>query len=111
MRTVAVLALLTLVLLARPGVAQEGVKYTDRGGWDTSALAGAFLPFGIVGVRDSYPAWAVMFSHPSAIARVEYGFMDIDAKGVKMYSGSIGFRIDYRVLDAVDGFFTLGLDG
>lgn len=77
---------------------------------DVSVTAGVFLPFGIVGVRSNYPMWGALYSHPSVLGQVEYQFYSVRAEGVILYNGGLGLRWDFRLFDALDGFFGVGAD-
>ncbi len=63
-----------------------------------SAFAGRFLPYGIFGVRDTYPYWGILYGHTMPIFDPEYSFTSIMAKGVVFYSGaiSIAFTMDFE---------------
>lgn len=91
--------------------AQEGVDFTTEDGVFFGGGVGTILPFGIKGVRDNYSAWSMWFSHPTEVSQVEYTFVHANGNGVKWYNLAIGLRIDFEVLKAVRGYFTLGADG
>lgn len=91
-------------------LAQEGVVYTDHQTYYLGAHMGSLLPFKIVGMQDTYPAWGMWLSHPSEITQVEYGLLLVNAKGVHFYNGSISLRIDYELAKTLEAYFTLGLD-
>jgi hypothetical protein len=88
----------------------NGVAWDTMDYYDATVTFGRFLPFGIVGVRDNYPMWGVMFSHPSPLGLVEYQFYRAKAEGVTIYSGVFGLRWDFSLYDAIDGFFGIGAD-
>lgn len=88
----------------------NGVTWDTMDYYDASLTFGVFLPFGIVGVRSNYPMWGAMFSHPSVLGQVEYQFYSAKAEGVTLYSGVLGLRWDFRLFDALDGFFGVGAD-
>ena len=60
---------------------------------------GTFLPYGIFGVRDQYPMWGFRFGHPFRIWRLEWGFLNANAKGVTWYSGSLSVALEAKVDD------------
>lgn len=91
--------------------AQVGVSYSDEDSVFFGANVGTLLPFGITGVRDNYGGWGLWLSHPSEISQVEYGFVHVSGKGVNWYNLHLGFRIDYEVLRAVRGYFSMGANG
>lgn len=88
----------------------HGVAWDRMDYYDVSVTFGRFLPFGVVGVRDNYPMWGVMASHPSPLGQVEYQFYSAKAEGVTLYQGTLGLRWDFRLYDAADGFFGIGAD-
>lgn len=88
----------------------DSVDFVRRKSWDMSTTAGVFMPTGIAGVRENYPFWGFMVSHPSEISQIEYGFLHGRAKQVIYYNTYISFRLDYRVADAAEGFMFLGPD-
>ncbi len=91
-------------------VNSQGITWDSMDYYDASLTFGVFLPFGIAGVRSNYPMWGVMFSHPSVLGQVEYQFYSAKAEGVTLYSGVLGLRWDFRLFDAIDGFFGIGAD-
>lgn len=88
----------------------KGVTWDSMDYYDASLTFGVFLPFGIAGVRSNYPMWGAMFAHPSVLGQVEYQFYSAKAEGVTLYSGVLGLRWDFRLFDALDGFFGVGAD-
>lgn len=88
----------------------HGVTWDTMDYYDASLTFGVFLPFGITGVRSNYPMWGAMFAHPSVLGQVEYQFYSAKAEGVTLYSGTLGLRWDFRLFDAIDGFFGVGAD-
>jgi len=88
----------------------NGIEWSDHNYMDASLTFGRFLPFGIVGVRSNYPMWGVMFSHGSVLGQVEYQFYSAKAEGVTLYEGAFGLRWDFRLFDAIDGFWGIGVD-
>ena len=96
------------IFCSTPASAQDGVSYAADESLFFGASVGRLLPFGVVGVRDNYPMWGLWFSHPSEVSQIEYGFLAANTKGVTWYNLSVGLRIDFDVVKAVQGYFTLG---
>lgn len=85
--------------------------------WDWGASVGTFLPYGIVGVRDEYPSWAIQAAHPFKGLILEYQYLGINAKAVTFHNVSVAFRFDGDMAlseknkdDVLRYFFTLGAD-
>jgi hypothetical protein len=61
----------------------------ERSTTHVGAMVGRFLPYGIYGVRDTYPYWGLRFGHSFSIFNPEYAVTAINAKGVTYYTGSL----------------------
>lgn len=96
------LLLLTLLFPAfasaqEPGEAQgtddktKLTRYVD-------AFGGRLLPYGIYGVRDTYPYWGIRFGHAWPVFDPEWTFISVMAKGVSFYSASmsITFPVEWE---------------
>lgn len=94
---------------AAPGTLAAGNDQSIRKTtYDLGVKVGAFLPYGIVGVRELLPNWGLRFGHTIAPHFfLEYNADFANDKEVQFYSGYISLRINFRVLDALamHGFF------
>lgn len=76
-----------------PGAGDQAklTRYAD-------VFGGRLLPYGIYGVRDSYPYWGFRFGHTWPVFDPEWTFVSVMAKGVSFYSGSmsITFPIEWE---------------
>ncbi|MCB0394818.1 MAG: hypothetical protein KDD25_09670, partial [Bdellovibrionales bacterium] len=83
-------------LLSLTAIAQEketeGDEDTYMNKYDFTYSHGAFLPFGIVGVRDKYAIDTISFSHPFWIDHLEWTFGYFNSKDVILAQGTIAFR-------------------
>ena len=104
--------LLRLIFIAFvPSVyALDGLVFESKEKYGMGAQFGAFLPLRIAGVTGNYPLWNLWFSHPMSIAPVEYSVEGFNAEGVNFQHLSMGFRIDFRAFDALEGYYKLGAD-
>lgn len=73
-------------------------------------LAGSLLPYGIPGVRDTYPFWGMKYSHPFQIWNLEYGLNLLNAKKVTLYQASLSVRLDFDLNELAYLIFYFGGD-
>ena len=89
------LVILLVFLIMKPAKGQEAEsnqpleeyprKYSEIG-----VAGGEFLPFGIFGVRNDYPALWARYGHNLGSWRVDWVFHHVNAEGVTWYRLSIG---------------------
>lgn len=78
---------------------------------EIAPVFGVFLPFGVVGVRDSYPMIGLYYSNKAFTApKYEIGLFSANAKGVSFYTGSLGYKIDAKLYETLEGFLNFGID-
>lgn len=86
------------------------VEFKRTVAYEYAAHAGAFLPFGIVGVRSDYSFWGLRFSHPIRYNMLEWGLIHGRGQGVIYYDAYVSIRLDFTVVDSFQGFIYFGPD-
>ncbi|NQZ01540.1 MAG: hypothetical protein HRT45_12830 [Bdellovibrionales bacterium] len=92
----------------RPSGSKSFIGWTAMDYYDVSLTAGRFLPFGVIGVRDNYPMWAIAGGIPSALGIVELEYGNIQGEGVIWHQGSLGLRWDFDIFSALEGYLGIG---
>lgn len=98
------------IFICNTTLAQQGIYYKEAKNFDASVTTGYFLPYGIVGVKDTYPFWGFSLGFPTLLSQVEFMALHGRSKQVIFYKTSLGYRIDFAVYDAINGFITLGYE-
>lgn len=74
-------------------------------------VAGSFLPYGVVGVRDKYPMVGFYYSNKAFTApKWELGMFSAKANNVTFYTGSLSYKIDVNMYDTLEAFINFGVD-
>lgn len=77
---------------------------------ELNLMAGTFLPYGIYGVRDNYPALWLRYGHNMGSWRIDYTFHYINAEGVTWYSAAIGAGGIVDLYESLRCAFYVGLN-
>lgn len=106
-----ILWLSLLVFFANPAPAQEQREKLDASerNYEFFPHSGAFLPYGIYGVRDQYPYFGFKIGHPFRIWRLEWEANFVNAKAVSYYNGALSLLLRTK-LDFITMNFTFGPD-
>lgn len=90
--------------------AQEGINYKDADSLDVALTTGYLLPYGIKGVKETYPFWGFCFGFPTLLSQVEIMMLHGRSKQVIFYKSSLGYRVDFSLYSAIDGFISAGFE-
>jgi hypothetical protein len=109
------LAFITFINLTEFAYGQDilNERYVDfkrTEAYEYSIHGGAFLPFGIPGVRSNYSFWGLRFSHPIRYNMLDWGIMNGRGDGVIYYNFHLSIRLDLSIVDSVNGFIYFGPD-
>lgn len=89
-------------------LSEEIINYADSTYFELGGQLGSLLPFGVGGVKETYPLTGFLFSHPTPYGNLEYLFNAAQAKGVTWQEALLSLRIDFNVYDFFSGYFRLG---
>lgn len=84
------------------GDASQGSTGSMSDRYEAAVTAGAFLPFGIVGVRSSYGGWSGRLGIPLGIFKLDLSAHNFRGEGATIYmlNASVGDYIDFHGLKA-----------
>lgn len=101
---------LFIILFTQNLLAQQGINYKEANSFDVAITTGYFLPYRINGVTDTYPFWGLSFGFPTLLSQVELMALHGRSKQVIFYKYSLGYRIDFSLYDAIQGFISIGYE-
>lgn len=89
---------------------EQYIEFHRSKTYEYALHGGGFLPFSIVGVRSDYSFWGIRFSHPIRYNMLEWGLLNGRGDGVIYYDAYISVRLDFSIVDTLNGFIYFGPD-